>query len=147
MPYNSLAKTFLLSLVFIILSACGSNGNTTNFDKSVQLGKKVFKNNCVICHGSVGQGLVKNWKKPLSNGKYPPPPLNGSAHTWHHSPKTLLRTINEGGAKFGGAMPGFSNKLDNKEGQALVYYLYSLWPKDIQYKYNKHFKIWQKKLF
>lgn len=132
-------RFLLLSLILILLSACGSD-NSTSFNESVELGKKMFKENCIVCHGSKGQGVIKDWKKPLTNGTYPPPPLNGTAHTWHHSPKVLLRTINEGGVQLGGTMPGFKNKLSDKEKQALIDYIYSLWPEKIKQKYNKRFK-------
>ena len=136
----NIMRILVACLVLIFLSACGSNDSTINLDESINLGRTTFEANCMICHGAAGQGLVKDWKKPLPNGKYPPPPLNGTAHTWHHSPKILLKTINDGGIMLGGAMLGFKDKLNNKEKQALIDYIYSLWPKNIKDKYDKHFK-------
>ena len=107
---------------------------------AVQLGKITFDKNCVLCHGKAGEGVVKNWKKRQADGNFPAPPLNGSAHTWHHSPQLLLNTINEGGARLGGVMPGFKDKLSEAEKQAVLDYLYSLWPKNIQQKYDARFK-------
>jgi mono/diheme cytochrome c family protein len=52
----------------------------------------------------------------------------------------LLNIINAGGAKLGGWMPGFKNQLSEEEKQAVLDYLYSLWSKDIQQKYNARFK-------
>ncbi|MDC9715409.1 MAG: cytochrome c [Gammaproteobacteria bacterium] len=124
-------------LMFIFLTGCfDSNAQTAD---SVALGKATFDKNCVTCHGKSAQGLVTNWKTPI-NGKYPAPPLNGSAHAWHHSPKLLLKTINEGGVKLGGSMPGFKNTLSTDEKQALLDYLYSLWPKNIQQRYDSRFE-------
>jgi mono/diheme cytochrome c family protein len=40
----------------------------------------------------------------------------------------------------GGQMPAFENLLSKKEKQALIDYLYSLWPKEIQEKYDERFK-------
>ena len=108
--------------------------------ESVTLGKAVFDKNCVSCHGKEARGTTKNWKKTLPNGKYPAPPLNGKAHAWHHSPKLLLSTINNGGKKLGGWMPEFEDKLSEQEKQALLDYLHSLWPKNIQKKYDMRFK-------
>lgn len=133
-------KILLLGLILTGLSACGNNDNSKGFDKRVRLGQAVFEANCVACHGVAGQGLTKDWKKPLSNGKYPPPPLNGTAHTWHHSPEILLKIINNGGVALGGVMPAFKDKLNAKEKQALLDYIYNLWPKDIQNKYDNRFK-------
>ena len=67
----------------------------------LELGKEVYNQNCMVCHGDQGQGLADDWRKPLADGSYPPPPLNGSAHTWHHPISTLLRTINDGGIPIG----------------------------------------------
>ena len=131
-------KRLILLIITLFLSAC-NNAQETTAQNNITLGKTTFDKNCVVCHGKAGVGLTKNWKKP-QNGIYPPPPLNGTAHTWHHSPAILLKTINQGGVKLGGVMPGFKDKLNQSEKQALLDYLYSLWPKDIQQKYDKRFK-------
>ncbi|MEH6445396.1 MAG: cytochrome c [Oceanospirillaceae bacterium] len=96
----------------------------------IELGAQVFVNNCVACHGAKGQG-VKTWRKPLSNGKYSPPPLNGTAHAWHHSMKNLKATVKHGGAKFGGIMPGFGDKLTAAEQEAVISYFQSQWTKEV----------------
>ncbi|MBE8189580.1 MAG: cytochrome c [Candidatus Thioglobus sp.] len=133
-------KKVLLVLVTIFLSGCFGTGNgEKNSEKNIELGKITFKKNCAICHGKAAQGLVADWKTPI-NGKYPAPPLNGTAHGWHHSPKLLLSTINAGGVRFGGTMPGFQNQLSAAEKQAILDYLFSLWPAEIQQKYSSRFK-------
>jgi len=91
-------------------------------------GKQVFKENCASCHGDKGQGLVKDWKKSDVNGKFPAPPLNGTAHAWHHSKELLLRTVNKGGIPLGGTMPAFKDKLNDKQKEAVLAYVMSLWP-------------------
>ena len=111
-----------------------------NSVEQVALGREVFTQNCAVCHGAEAQGTVSDWRETLDDGSFPPPPLNGSAHAWHHSPKTLLSTINNGGAKLGGQMPAFKDQLSEEEKQALLDYMYSLWPKDIQAKYSAQFK-------
>ncbi|MEE9310178.1 MAG: cytochrome c [Cocleimonas sp.] len=101
-------------------------------------GKKVFEANCAVCHGEKGEGLVKDWKKPGADGKFPPPPLNGTAHTWHHSKALLMRSVNEGGVALGGAMPPFKDVLNDKEKEAVLAHVMSLWPKEI-------YDTWQKR--
>ena len=128
----------LVMLFAMLLSGCFDNDDAQA--KEVVVGKSVFDENCLVCHGKAAVGLTKDWKKTLPNGKYPAPPLNGTAHTCHHSPKILLNIINAGGAKLGGWMPGFKNQLSEEEKQAVLDYLYSLWSKDIQQKYNARFK-------
>ena len=124
----------------ILLVGCSPEEKNSNIDSMASLGESVFNKNCVSCHGVKGQGLATDWKVEDANGNYPPPPLNGTAHTWHHSPEQLLYTINKGGTEMGGQMPAFENRLTEEEKKALIDYMYSLWPKEIQVKYDDRFK-------
>ncbi len=133
-------KIIILSSALFLTGCFGSNDAQSNTSESVQLGKNTFEKNCVVCHGKSAQGLTKDWKKRNSDGKFPAPPLNGSAHAWHHSPKALMNTINNGGVKLGGWMPEFKDQLTEDEKQALLDYIYSLWPEDIQQRYDAKFK-------
>jgi mono/diheme cytochrome c family protein len=151
-----LKPLIIVSLTSIVLAACGSADSdskkvvkidadkvavattTSNIKDDILKrwystsqkiqGKPVFKDNCASCHGDNGQGLVKDWKKADANGKFPAPPLNGTAHAWHHSKELLLRTVNNGGIPLGGTMPAFKNKLNDKQKEAVLAYVMSLWP-------------------
>jgi mono/diheme cytochrome c family protein len=123
--------------LLLLLSACSSD-ESDNTD--IAIGKDVFEANCVVCHGQEARGLVSNWKVKGADGKYPAPPLNGTAHAWHHSPAQLLKTINEGGIKMGGQMPDFEKALTGDEKQAALDYIFSLWPSEIKTKYDKRYK-------
>ncbi len=101
-------------------------------------GKQVFSNNCASCHGDKGQSLVDDWRKTLADDSYPAPPLNGTAHAWHHSKEALLRTINNGGIPLGGTMPAFNDKLSKDEKDDVLAYVMSLWP-------DKVYKAWKKR--
>lgn len=134
-------KRLVLVLATVFLTGCFDNGDVdAQATDSVALGETTFNQNCISCHGKEGQGLVKDWKKTQANGKYPAPPINGTAHAWHHSPKALLTTINNGGIKIGGWMPGFKDKLSEGEKQGLLDYIHDLWPNEIQQKYDTRFK-------
>jgi len=132
-------KIFIITII-AFLAGCSPGENETSPESNIALGESVFNKNCVSCHGSKGVGLAKNWKVKDENGNYPAPPLNGTAHTWHHSPSDLLYTINKGGGDMGGQMPAFEGRLNEDEKQALIDYIYSLWPSEIQTKYDKMFK-------
>jgi thiol:disulfide interchange protein DsbC len=93
----------------------------------IEKGATIFKQNCALCHGQNGEGTA-DWKKTGANGNYPPPPLNGTAHTWHHSKKLLKRTILDGGARLGGLMPGFKDKLTDEDVDAVIAFFQSKWP-------------------
>jgi len=94
-------------------------------------GKVLFKDNCAVCHGDKAQGLSKDWKKALANGKYPAPPLNGTAHTWHHSMDALTIQVRNGGKKLGGWMPPFKDKLNTEQIESIIAFVQSQWTDEI----------------
>ncbi len=104
--------------------------------KQVASGELLFNQNCASCHGQNAEGTA-DWKKTDANGNYPPPPLNGSAHTWHHSRELLKSTIQDGGIKLGGVMPGFSDQLSDQEIDSVIAYFQSKWPDDIYLKWSE----------
>lgn len=133
-------KNLLFIPLIILLAGCNPEEKNKNSGSTVLLGENIYNKNCLSCHGPKGQGLAKDWKVKDENGNYPAPPLNGTAHTWHHSPEQLLYTINKGGVEMGGQMPAFEKRLTEEEKKALIEYMYSLWPKEIQEKYDDRFK-------
>ena len=96
----------------------------------LQSGEQVYQSNCLVCHKKKATGTAQ-WKKTLADGSYPPPPLNGSAHAWHHDIETLTRYIKNGGVPLGGVMPGFKNKLSEQEVLAVIAYFQSYWDDNI----------------
>ena len=97
---------------------------------TVTRGATLFAKNCAVCHGARAEGAPQ-WSRPGPDGKYPPPPLNGTAHTWHHPTDVLVRTIKEGTAKLGGSMPAWGNELADEEIAAIIAWFQSLWPEEI----------------
>ncbi|MFQ5759373.1 MAG: c-type cytochrome [Acidiferrobacterales bacterium] len=96
----------------------------------VMRGRKLFTQNCASCHGSQAEGTPQ-WSTPGTDGRYPPPPLNGTAHTWHHPTPVLKRTIREGTIAIGGKMPPWGGKLSDKDMEAIIAWFQSLWPDEI----------------
>ncbi len=99
--------------------------------EQVERGRSVFQQHCASCHGEQAQGLARDWQKVDADGKYPPPPLNGTAHAWHHSLAVLRRTIREGNAKLGGQMQGFADHINAADMDAAIAYFQSFWPDQI----------------
>ena len=121
-----------------LLSLTASAADRWYDDKLVANGSQLFQQNCAVCHGANTEG-TKEWKKTDSSGHYPPPPLNGSAHAWHHSIPQLVRSIKEGGIQLGGVMPGFGGQLDDQQILALIAYFQSKWPDEIYRTWhNRH---------
>jgi len=97
---------------------------------TVLRGGKLFRKNCATCHGPLGQGRP-GWYKPDRNGKYPPPPLNGTGHTWHHSAKILKEIIKNGTGKLGGNMPAWKDKLSDQEIDSILEWIKAQWPDNV----------------
>jgi len=120
--------------VIVVALAFGINAGRASdrwFDNQlIDAGKRLFLENCAECHGNEAQG-APDWTKRDAEGFLPPPPLNGSAHAWHHSPDVLKRTIREGGARLGGRMPGFGTRFNEAELEAIIAYFQSKWPDEV----------------
>ncbi len=126
-----------LALVAFSLFACGGKEEVEQeaLDRTavpasvVQKGQGLFTRHCARCHGDNAQGDV-NWRAPGADGRYPPPPLDGSGHAWHH-PMPLLRDIILKGTEPAGNMPGWEEKLSREDVDAIIYWFQSLWPEDV----------------
>ncbi len=96
----------------------------------VAQGQLLYRTHCAPCHGAHAEA-TPDWRQPDANGLYPPPPLNGTAHTWHHPLPQLRLTIRHGGASFGGKMPPFKAILSASEIDSIIAWFQSLWPDEI----------------
>ena len=118
-------------LLLVISGTAQAAGSDRWFsEEQVLRGSDLFQQNCASCHGRNAESTA-NWKQTDTNGNYPPPPLDGTAHAWHHPLDLLRRTILEGGAKIGGLMPAFNGKLSDDEIDAVIAYFQSKWSDEI----------------
>lgn len=127
----------LICIFFLFLiNGCGQNTDEPKTDarwytqSQVDSGRSVFKANCAACHGENGQS-TENWRQRMEDGSYPPPPLNGTAHTWHHALAQLKRTIDGGGILVGGKMPPFKDQLSEDDKDAVIAFIQSQWSDEI----------------
>jgi len=111
------------------------NGERWYTEDQAKQGKLLFTTHCEECHGKNGESSP-TWNRPGPDGLYPPPPLNGTGHTWHHQLTLLRRIIREGGTKTGGRMPAFESKLSAEEIDALIAGFQSVWPEHIYRQWN-----------
>lgn len=120
-------------LVVLMLSGCSKPDIPWQVDKETQRwyskhqvneGQKVFTSNCASCHGKRAQGAMF-WQQPDTDGKYPPPPLNGSAHAWHHPYSMLLNTVTHGTK---GNMPAWKDELTEAQIESTIAYFQHFWP-------------------
>ncbi len=129
---------------FSSLPGISGNHSTTmikqNFNsEQIMRGEKVYVANCMGCHGPNGVG-TPDWRKPNSDGKYPPPPLDGTAHAWHHSTDVLKKTILKGTPPEIGSMPAWEGKLTEQQIDDVIVWIKSLWPVEIYDLWYKNFE-------
>ncbi|MFC1603338.1 c-type cytochrome [Pseudomonadota bacterium] len=96
-------------------------------NSQVTQGKALYSMHCAECHGNDAEA-TPDWRKSDKDGSYPPPPLNGSAHAWHHPLAHLRLTIRFGGARYDGKMPPFDDKLSADQIDSIIAWFQSLWP-------------------
>jgi mono/diheme cytochrome c family protein len=102
---------------------------TLNPDVVAQ-GKTLYQQHCAVCHGVALEG-APNWRAPLADGSYPPPPHDRSGHTWHHADQLLLRITADGGnpnAK--SKMPAFKDRLSEAQMIAILTYIKREWGRE-----------------
>lgn len=102
----------------------------------VALGYDVYAQACASCHGAALEG-EQNWRVRKPGGRLPAPPHDATGHTWHHDDWTLFGITKLGPAGFSGTnyqsdMPGFVDVLDDREIWAVLAYIKSTWPAEIQ---------------
>ncbi|MDN5751694.1 MAG: cytochrome c [Nitrosospira sp.] len=102
--------------------------------EKIKRGEAVYRANCAGCHGPNGEA-TPSWRNPGADGRYPPPPLDDSAHAWHHSTETLERMIRAGSP----GMPAWEGKLTNQEIDDVIVWIKSLWSDEI-------YDIWLKEI-
>ena len=145
-PIAILASVLTL---FAVAVACGDTLPLPDIDATVEAeeiiseGKVLYLANCATCHGVNLQGNP-NWHSGTDrDGQRLPPPLNGTGHTWHHSPEPLFQIIKYGlkiyDENYEGKMVGNEN-LTNKEIYSLLEYIKSVWPEELRTNYTETYK-------
>ena len=97
----------------------------------VARGKATYEQYCMACHGPEGKGQAGDWRARGPDGKYPPPPLDDSAHAWHHPTNILHRVIKHGSPGGTGSMPAWKDVLTDARIDDVIVYIKSLWSDDV----------------
>ena len=144
-------KHIFIPAFLLFITACSDNKSqlsvvdqqpveasvTRSFDfAQLTRGGQLFQKNCAVCHGTEAQGTA-SWQQPDADGKYPPPPLNGTAHAWHHSQDVLRDTIKKGTFRIGGKMPPWEGKLSDAEIDDIITWFQSKWSDEIYTVWHK----------
>lgn len=94
-------------------------------------GLVVYERHCMECHGAQGRGQSGDWRVRDAQGHYPPPPLDDSAHAWHHPTAALLEAIRDGSPAGEGNMPAWRGRLSEQDMRDVVAYIKSLWSDEV----------------
>jgi mono/diheme cytochrome c family protein len=143
----------ILLLPALLLIACGagaaepalpdpSNGTAASTapppldPQEVAQGKIVYDRYCAACHGANLEGQPE-WQLRNEDGSFRAPPHDASGHTWHHSDRVLIESVELGGQRLPPAlgtshMPPFAAILSDAEITAVLAYIKSSWPPEIR---------------
>ena len=115
----------------------GSKTSANSSDvQTVALGERIYTTNCAGCHGVNLEGQPE-WQQANADGSLRAPPHDETGHTWHHGDMALTESIRLGGARLSAsvgtsAMPAYKDILTDEEITAVLVYIKSTWPDDIQ---------------
>lgn len=90
-------------------------------------GEKLYAANCQSCHGIKAVGESISLQTITDRDYKMAPALDGSAHAWHHTDESLVKTILEGSPTKGSRMQGFKTTLSQKDAKAVLAYFKSFW--------------------
>lgn len=99
--------------------------------EQIERGRAVYEKHCMDCHGAEGKGQPGDWRVKRPNGLYPPPPLDDTAHAWHHPTAVLKNAIQKGSPPDVGDMPAWEGKLSAAEIDDVIVYVKSLWSPEV----------------
>lgn len=119
-----------------LLAGCGDTATggapkvERPFDRAqITRGAALYAQHCARCHGVRGEGDAQ-WRKVNQDGTWPPPPLDGCGHAWHHPTAVLTRVIRDG-TEPQGHMPAWGGTLSESQIDDIIAWFQSLWPDEV----------------
>jgi len=104
-------------------------------------GAGLYAENCASCHGGNLEG-EPDWRSTSADGSLPAPPHDETGHTWHHTDDLLFRITKFGTAKAAGLddlnsnMPAFEETLSDEDIIAVLSWIKSQWPEELQQRHD-----------
>lgn len=119
----------LAGTIGLIAMACGSGGGDVSENgypilpsgDLVEVGQPLYQQNCASCHGDA------TTRPPVPFA----PTHAADGHTWHHPDRNLVEWILDG-VPLATVMPEFRGRLTEDEVRAVVAYIKTFWPEQIQ---------------
>ena len=132
---TAIAVTVAVAAWFVIRGDRGPGADASD-PELVALGAAVYGEHCAVCHGINLEG-EPDWQRRRADGTLPAPPHDETGHTWHHSDELLFRLTRDGlgaiaGDDYASTMPAYAGILSDREIWAVLAYIKSRWPAEIQ---------------
>ena len=126
----------LVALWLFVWDSGGPDRADATSPDLVKRGAVLYQQHCASCHGANLEGQP-NWRERDADGMLPAPPHDMTGHTWHHSDALLFDVTKLGstaivGDDYMSNMPGFAETLSDSDIWAILSYIKSTWPPDIQ---------------
>ena len=111
--------------------------SATSTPAQIALGEQLYSENCLSCHGAKAtvENPVQSRGGQKDEGSYLAPALNGKGHAWHHPNEMLYSIVKDGSIAKDSPMQGFKDKLSDEDIVAVLQYVKSLWPDEIQVRH------------
>lgn len=142
----TLGVLFSISLFFKgddqpMMSGMNTNSIPYQDAQAVALGKIIYQQQCVSCHGVNLEGQA-NWRQRGADGRLPAPPHDESGHTWHHPDGMLIGMVTDGIGPFApegyqSNMPAYREILSEQEILGVLAYIKSTWSPVIQQRHDQ----------
>ena len=110
-----------VALTVALLSSPGPSSASLTASANPEHGKALYKQYCVSCHGSNGQGEF-NWMYRERGA----PALDSSGHAWHHEDAQLVSMILDKPAA-DSRMPTWRGVLSRDDAIDVVAYIKTMW--------------------
>jgi mono/diheme cytochrome c family protein len=117
----AVVATVIVVLVVLVVGQIRPSSGSLTASAQPARGKVLFEKNCVSCHGAEGRGQP-GWK----NQARAAPPLDSSAHAWHHDDAQLVAMILDKPAP-DSLMPAWRGVLTREDTLDVLAYVKSLW--------------------
>ncbi|MDA1035604.1 MAG: cytochrome c [Chloroflexi bacterium] len=133
-------KTLILAPLILALAACGGDAVPPSVkyplvptSASIALGASLYAENCTVCHADPVTGGERQFDAPRHDA---------DGHTWHHPDRPLVQWVLES-PPGGSIMPPFAGRLSEEEAAAIIGYIKSTWPDDLQARHTELSQAWE----
>ncbi len=130
----------VMGAVFVwSLTSEGNKSASAPISFDLTEGATLYQDYCAACHGADLEGQP-GWQSAGPDNVFPAPPHDETGHTWHHSDTVLFDYTKWGGAEalarqgvdFQSGMPAFDADLTDDQIRAILAFIKSTWPQDLQ---------------